>query len=83
MFLNSVHLHNNLAWIYLNTQEVDTKCRKFVPTNLIPTCERSHVLVTYQTLAYQVNESFPHMIDYNFRNEPHVRTYRHIVTHDI
>jgi len=27
--LNSLHLHNYLAGIYLNTQEAGTKCRKF------------------------------------------------------
>ena len=40
-----------LAEIYLNTQEADTECRKFELTDLI-IFERSHVLVTYQTLAY-------------------------------
>ena len=52
-FNNSVHLYNYLAGIYLNTQEADTKCMKFESQQTyIPTCERSHVLVTYQTLAY-------------------------------
>ena len=46
------HHSSYLAGIYLNTQEADTECRKFEPTDLYSYCERSHVLVTYQTLAY-------------------------------
>ena len=53
IFYNSVHLYDHLAGIYLNTQEADTECMKFESQQTyIPTCERSHVLVTYQTLAY-------------------------------
>ena len=52
MFLNSVHLHNYLAGIYLNTQETDVELWNLSQQTYILTRERSYVFVTYQTLAY-------------------------------
>ena len=57
------HLHNTPGvtklTIYLNTQEASWQnVGNLSQQTYIPTCERSHVCITYQMLAYKVNDLF-------------------------
>ena len=69
-----MHLHNYLAGIYLNTHKKLTQnVGDLSQQTYIATCERSHVLVTYQTLVYY--DFFHAVIDYNFRNEHDIKSH--------
>ena len=48
MFLNSVHLNNYLAGMYLNTQEADTKCMKLEPTDPIFLLVKGHMYLSWE-----------------------------------
>ena len=49
---DNVYLHDYLAKIYLNAQEAGQYVENLTTDLYIFTCEKSHVLVTYQILAY-------------------------------
>ena len=54
-----MHLHNYLAGIYPNTQK---EIGNLSQQTYIPTCEKSHVLVTYQILANRLKCTSCHNI---------------------
>ena len=69
--MNSVGLPNCLAGIYLNTQEADTKCRKFAYLWKVTTYQYKHTKLMSHLRLFHAAIVW---------NKHHVMTYRHIMT---